>query len=59
MRRLCHTSSQNDVLSGNEKRVGGEGERVRGRERNGNNLWHHKASQIPDMRTRRAQNTEC
>jgi hypothetical protein len=32
---------------------------VRGRERNGNNLWHRKASQIPDTRTRRAQNKEC
>ena len=26
---------------------------------NGNNLWHCKASQIPDTKTRRAQNKEC
>src|SRR5947208_3031667 len=57
MRRLCHTSSWNDVLSGMGNAWEGKG--VRGRERNGNNLWHRKASQIPDTRTRRAQNKEC
>jgi len=32
---------------------------VRGRRRNRNNLWHCKASQIPDTRTHRAQNKVC
>jgi len=54
MRRLCHISARLRA----QWETHGRG-KVRGQQRNRNNLWHCKASQIPDTKTHRAQNKVC